>query len=574
VGALATVLATRLVGPMLSTKAPPRPPVRFQVMGSDSMQITPDGANPALSPDGTMLAFVAGDSIANQLWVRPLSSLVARPLAGTKGAVMPFWSPDGKSIAFFTDTKLKRIPAAGGDVDVLDDVKNARGGAWNKNDQILFAPTSDGPLFVIPAAGGDVRQVTALDTTRGETGHRFPTFLPDGRHFLYTALPPHDGKFTIRVGQIEGGKSDSVAALGSGARYAAPGYLLYQDGLAVMALRFGAGSHKVKGPPVTLREVSNVTNYSGGPSFTVADGRALVYAPIATANSQIVWCDRSGRVIAPLPFEPGQYAGDFRFSPDGKSLALSRSEGTGPPQLWIGDVERGVMTPLAQEPVLDLSPRWSPDGTRIAYMNSTVGPQHFVIRSVRGTEPPRSYLEADPSFKQLECWSPDGKTILYSRQAAATRWDLYLLDVATGATRPFLASPSSEQAGQISPDGRWVIFTSDKTGRGEVFVTSYPTPGAEYQVTTTGGFRAGWFPDSKRITFGAFPDPFAQKVADVLPGPDFRIGPVSNFARVPTTIQGGDMTYDGRLAIELPAGAPPPTVLTVVLDWAGALRGR
>jgi dipeptidyl aminopeptidase/acylaminoacyl peptidase len=232
------------------------------------------------------------------------------------------------------------------------------------------------------------------------------------------------------------------------------------------------------------------------------------------------------------------------------------------------------MTPFAQEPAINLSPRWSPDGTRIAYMNSNLGPQHFVIRSVRGTEPPRSYLESDASFKQLHGWSPDGKTILFSRQAAATRWDLYLLDVATGATRPFLAGPYNEQGGEISPDGRWVIYNSDKTGRGEVFVTSYPTPGAEYQVTTTGGFRPGWFPDGKRITFGAFPDPFAQKVADVLPGPDFRIGPPTTFARVPTAIQGGDMTRDGRLVIQLPAGAPPPSVLTVVLDWAGVLRRR
>ena len=574
VGALAGVVAARLVGPMLSTKEPVRPPVRFQVVGNDSMQISPEGANVALSPDGTMLAFVAGDSIAGQLWVRPLASLVARPLAGTKNAVMPFWSPDGKSIAFFTDTKLKRVPAEGGDVDEVDDVKNARGGTWNAKGQILFAPTSDGPLFVIPAAGGDARQVTALDTTRGETGHRFPSFLPDGRHFLYSVLPPRDGKFTIRVGDLDGGKTDSVAALGSGARYAAPGYLIYQNGLALTALRFGASSHKVKGPPVTLREASNVTNYSGAASFTVADGRALVYAPYVIANSHIVWCDRSGRELTPLPFEPGQYFGDFKFSPDGKSLAVTRATGTDPPQIWIGDVERGVMTPLAQEPIINASPRWSPDGTRVVYMNSTVGPQHFVIRSVRGSEPTRSYLESDPSFKAADGWSPDGKTILYSRQAAATRWDLYLLDVETGATRPFLATTHSEQSGEISPDGRWVTYLSDKTGRPEVFVTSYPTPGAEYQVTTTGGIRTGWFSDAKRITFGAFPDPFAVKVADVLPGPDFRIGPATTFARVPTAIQGGDMTRDGRLAVQLPTGAPPPTVLTVVLDWAGALRRR
>jgi Tol biopolymer transport system component len=574
VGALAGVVATRLVGPMLSSKAPARPPVRFQVTGSDSMQISRDGANAALSPDGTMLAFVAGDSIANQLWVRPLASLVARPLAGTKNAVMPFWSPDGKHIAFFTESKLKRIATAGGDLDELADVKNARGGAWNAKDQILFAPTSDGPLFVIPAGGGDARQVTTLDTTRGETGHRFPSFLPDGRHFLFAALPPRDGKFTIRVGQIDGGKTDSVAALPSGVRYAAPGYLLYQNNLNLMALPFSASSHKVKGPPASLREGVNITNYSGAPGITVTDGRALAFPPFVVSTSRLVWCDPSGREIAPLPFEPAQYLGDFQFSPDGKSVALTKSEGAFPLELWIGDVERGVMTPFAQEPLINTSPRWSPDGALLAYMHSSVGPQHFVVRSVRGTEPPRSYFEADPSFKQIGGWSPDGTTIIYDRQAAATRWDLYLLDVATGKTRSYQAGPYNEQSGTISPDGKWVMYISDKTGRPELFVTSYPTPGVDFQVTTSGAIRCAWLPGGKKITFTTVPEPFAAKVADVLPTPDFRIGPVSTLLRIPTTVQGADITKDGRVAIQLPVGAPPPTVLTVVLDWAGALRGR
>ena len=572
-GALAAVLATLVVAPLFKGRTPPPPPVRFGVAEADTMRINPDGANVALSPDGTMLAFVAGDTLSTQLWVRPLAALAARPLAGTERALMPFWSADGKSIGFFTESKLKRVPAAGGEVEVIGDVKRARGGTWNAKDEILFAPTSDGPLFVIPAGGGEARQVTALDTVRGETGHRFPTFLPDGRHFLFATLPPRGGKFTIRAGSLDGGRTDSVTSVPSGVRYAAPGYLLYQNNLILTAQPFSANRRRVTSPPVSLRDVVFPTQFSGSSALASAGNGTLAFPPFVRTSSRVIWCDASGRRIGTLPFEPAQYIGDIKFSPDGRSLAMTRA-GDDFPEIWIGDVERGVTTRLTAEPFINEGPSWSPDGTRIAYQRSIFGPQYFVIRSLRGPEDSRTYLESDQAFKELGGWSPDGRTIIFSRQAPTTRWDQYLLDVESGVARPYLAGPYNEQAGAISRDGRWVIYTSDETGRSEVFVESYPKPGVKFQVTTTGGIRPGFMRDGKRITFGLASEPSTQKVADILPGPDFRIGPVRTLLRAPPDIQGGDMTPDGRFAVLVPAGKPPQGSITVVLNWSGALRGR
>jgi Tol biopolymer transport system component len=574
-GAILAVFVTRLVEPLLGTKAPARAPVRFQVVESDTMKIAIEGAHLALSPDGTMLAFVAGDSIMTQLWVRPLGAIVARPLAGTVGAILPFWSPDSKWIAFFAKDRLKRVPATGGDVEDLTEVRRARGGTWNPKDEILYAPTSDGPLFAIPASGGDPRPVTSLDSTRGETGHRFPQFLPDGKHFLFVSLPPRNGKFIMKVGSIDGGRPDSVAALPSGATYAAPGFLVYLNGLTLMGQRFSPSSHEVKGAPVPLREMSYPTNFSGSSAVSASRNGVLAFAQFNFSPSRFAWFDDAGREIGQVPIEPGLYVPNLNLSPDGKRLAFVRAiaTGAGALELLVGDVERGVTTVVDSDPTLVGFPRWSPDGTRIATMNSPGGPQYFVVRTLGSSSAPRAYLEGDPAFKTLDGWTPDGRSLIFDRQAAATRWDLYVLDVETGKAAPYLSSPANETESSISPDGGWAIYLSDETGRDEVFVQSFPVPGHKYQVTTAGGLRPGWLHDG-RVTFALVNAPFDQLVANVIPGPEFRVGPPRLLLRAPKDIQAADRTRDGRTLIQLPSGKPQPIGITVVLDWQSALRKR
>ena len=576
-GALVAVIATRVITPMVGGgKTAVHEPVRFRIADAPTREFVPDGTRYMLSPDGTAFAFVGADTNEVRLWVQTLDSFTPRLLTGTEGVEMPFWSYDGKYIAFFAKSKLKRVLAAGGDPEDLCDVKRARGGTWNSKDQIVFAPTSDGPLSLVSANGGEPRVITTIDSTHGETGHRFPMFLPDGKHFLYSSLPPQNGKFGIFVGSIDGGKPKRLLGASSGAVYAAPGYLLFLNGLALMAQRFDAGSLKLSGEPISLRDAVNPSNYSGAPGFSAARSRVLAYPTFQVTNTRFAWFDAEAREIAKVPIETAQNFGGVDISPDGRHVAYVRAEGTELPVIWVGDLERGVAARFSQEPGNSEGPIWSPDGTRIAYQNSELGPQHFVVRSTSGLDPAREYLAADPMFKSLDSWTPDGRALVFSRQSPATKWDIFTLPLEGDAKPiPFLTGPSNEQTGIVSPDGHWIAYTSDETGKTELYVQSYPTPGTRYQVTNGGGGQPGWSPDGKHLTFGVSGQPLVLQAADVIPGPEFRLGPMRPIFRSTRTSCGGDLAPDAKRALLLvAAGKPPANTVSVVLDWVQALRKR
>jgi serine/threonine protein kinase len=573
-GALAAVVATKLVSPLIGPKSLPRPSVRFEIAENDSMKLSREPSQLAVSPDGSLVVFLAGDTLnTNRLWIRPLASMTARPLPGTEDGGLPFFSPDGQSVGFFTPTKLKRVSIATGDVDEIADVKRARGGTWSRKDQIVFAPTSDGPLFVVAATGGEPRQLTTLDSTRGESGHRFPVFLPDGNHFLYSSLPPHQGKYTICAGSLAGGKPDSVATLPGGAWFVRPGWLLYQNIIGLYAQRFDPASRKVRGAPIPLRE-NALPSLLSGSAAVCADNGVLAFAAYKSASSRFIWIDAAGKEVGKLPFGIAQYTGDMDFSPDGRYLVYGRAEGTEATELWIGDLTTGGERRFATEPAINTGPFWSPDGSHIAYMHSEGGPQTIVIKSAQGNEPGRRYLEKDALFKVTDCWTPDGKRFLFDRQDPATRWDLWIIDIASGTAKPLLAGPFSEQFARVSPDGRYLAYVSDETGRQEIYVRPFDAPGPSYQVTTTGGIRCYWSSDSKQLCYQTFVDQYSIRAADVLPGPEFRLGPARVFQRVPAAIETGAVTPDGRYAIQLPAGRPLPAGIMVVTDWTSLLRRR
>jgi Tol biopolymer transport system component len=569
-GALAAVLATRLAEPLLGAKKAVAPAVRFEIGESDTMKFLQEGSVAAISPDATMLAFVASDTVGTvRIWVRPLNASAPRVLPGTENAQLPFFSPDGRSIGFFTETKLKRVSVATGDVDAIADVKRARGGAWNKKDEILFAPTSDGPLFVVGASGGDPRQVTTVDSTHGEKGHRFPTFLPDGNHFLYTSLPPIGGKYRIYEAALSGGKPDSVAFLPSGVRVV-PGWFLFQNVFGIFAQRFDG--RKIKGDAVPLRESAWNTNYAGSAGVAASHGM-MAFREFRPAPSRLAWFDASGHETGALPFPSRVYVSDMQFSPDGRQLVYARDVEFTTLELWIGDLATGGETRFVSEPGINAAPKWSPDGERIAYMHSVSGPQTLMIRSVHGTEPARPYLEHEVSFKQVNCWTPDGKRLVYERQDAATRWDLWILDVETGTPKRMIAGPFNEQEGRVSPDGRLLAYMSDETGRQELYVQPFETPGPRVQVTTAGAGRADWSHDG-RLIYQIVSDPLTVRMVSVLPGPDLRLDAPKIWGRLPPNIEGAAFTPDGRLALQVPAGKPAPGRMIVVTDWTTLLNRR
>ena len=244
--------------------------------------------------------------------------------------------------------------------------------------------------------------------------------------------------------------------------------------------------------------------------------------------------------------------------------------------MWIYDLERGVSTRLSEETGNLGTPRWSPDGSRVAYMAGKGGPQHFVVRSVTGNAPATSLLEDDHAFKQFEGWTPDGHALVYSRQDPTTRWDLWMVPVdAEHTPHPLLVSPYSDQGMAVAPDGKWFSYSSDESGKPEVYVQAFPGGGSKYQVTNGGGTYARWSPDGKQLVFFDPRQPRQLSIADLVPGAEFRLSPPRPFGRVPEAAFTVSPTADGkRLLAIMPAGKSPTQSLTVVMNWPQAVQSR
>ncbi|HUK64166.1 MAG TPA: hypothetical protein VLV15_12555, partial [Dongiaceae bacterium] len=491
-------------------------------------------------------------------------------------ALMPFWSPDSRHIGFFTETQMKRVNVASGVVDVLCDVKRARGGTWNRADQILFAPGSDGGLDLISATGGDVRHITTLDHAHGETGHRFPSFLPDGKHFLFSVLPPQAGRFPIDIGSIDSPNRERLCAASSAVLYAPPDRVLFLRGTTLVAQRFDPATRRLSGDPMPLREAVAGTNFSGSAGFSVSDDGVLAYATYKTTRTRVVWTDLEGRETQRLSFPPAPY-GSVGLSPDDHRAVFQVWDDSHMASLWIGDLERGTATRFSEEPQMCENARWSPDGTRIAYFISQLGPQTIVVRPTDGSGPARTYLADDPVFKDLCGWTSDGKGLVVARQDPATRFDLWVVPV-DGGGKPwkYLATPFNESGASMSPDGRWMSYLSDESGRNEIYVQSYPTPGSRYQVTTMGGLGAGWSRAGDVLLWGEEGSLLGTiMAADVLPGVSFRLGPPRPWARLPRDQVSFDVAHaQKRLLVLLPEGRPQPNSITVVVNWPAALTAE
>ena len=570
---LLTVAATSFVASHF-TRTPAALPVRFEIPEVPGTHLDIDGVNPAISPDGRTLAYRAADSTgAYRLWVRPLESLSAREVPGTDGAQLLFWSPDSKLIGFFSgQEKLMKVAAAGGAPETICDIKGPRGATWNRDNIILFAPFSEGPIYRVSANGGESVPVTTLDST--ETAHRFPCFLPDGKHFVFSALPPHEGKYTIYLASLDSKERKAVTHnAGGGVVYAEPGYLIYQRDDVLVAHAFDAKRGEVVGEPISLGDHPLGTNFSGGTAFSVAGNGTMAYMTNVPVDTRLVWSDMNGKLIGTIPMEAGDYI-NVELSPDGQHAVLESARMIGISDLWMADLERGVVTRLSYDTGENTSARWSPDGTRVAYTSAPYGgsPKIALVNVGTGSSM-EIFLADDPAFKYLCSWTPDGRSLVYARQEAATRRDLWILPLDGDHTpKPYLVTPYFEERGVVSPDGRWMVYDSDESGQTEVYVQSFPDAGAKYQVTTRGGFNRGWSSDGRRLYFGEDSDVFVTKAADVLPGPQFRLGSPRTVARVPKTVFDSGIARDeSKLLLLMPTGPLPPQTITIVENWPSLL---
>jgi len=545
-------------------------PVRFEIMQPDGFRLWLSGGLAELSPDGRSLAFVARDSTGSQrIWLRPLRSTDAKPIPGTDGTVHYFfWSPDSRHLAFVADDKLKKIAVTGGDAEVVCAVTTWRGGTWSRDGVMLIAPTSNGPIYRVAATGGEPQPVTSLDSTRAETAHRFPQFLPDGRHFLFSALPARDGKFEIYVGSLDSPERKLLLSAGTGVTWAPPGHLLYARDGKLMAQGFDAKALELRGDPVLLGDSVTDTNSSGGPIASASRTGTVAHATYQLTNQRLAWVDLSGREIAQIPVEPGPYSNPL-LSPDDRRAALVRTESVVASGLWIADLERGVVTRFTDEPGVIGDVAWSPDGKRIAYIWSNNSPQVIKIKSLAGNTV-ETFLDSDPLFKGrggLD-WTPDGRSVIYSRLDPQTQWDLWVLPLdGDRAPRAYLNTRFVEVGGRVSRDGRWIAYLSNESDRLEAYVQSFPVPGGKYQVTNGGAFGVDWSPDGRHLTYRQRSDPNHVFQAEVQGGSEFRLGPPRVLFTLPEDWRGLSADHAGKrwLAL-LPAGKDPTPSITVVLD--------
>jgi Tol biopolymer transport system component/predicted Ser/Thr protein kinase len=551
------------------------PPEKWSLAGPGA--VTSGATAPVkISPDGQQIAFVAMSAEGKTLlWVRSLDTLAAQALAGTEGASAPFWSPDGRSLGFFAGRKLKKIDVSGGPPITLCDAPDNRGGTWNRDGLIVFAPTNTSVLEKVSASGGEPTPATVLG--QGEFGHIRPSFLPDGRHFLYSTIAPRPGLGgPIYLGSLDSAERKVLFNANSANALYTQGYLLFLRDTTLIAQPFDARRLVLTGDAFPIAErIRTSTSTQPYGYFSASENGALVYQTGAeTANSQLLWFDRTGKQTGALG-DSAAYD-DLELSPDGKRASVSITDEAGKGQdIWIYDVARGLRTRFTFGPGNTFASLWSPDGSRIVYNSRRKGSFDLYQKASSGAGSEETLLE-DNLDKYPDSWSPDGKFVLYENQASSRSSNLFILPL-TGDRKPFpfLQTQFGETDGRISPDGRWVAYRSNESGRNEIYVAPFPGPGGKWQISTAGGYFPRWRHDGSEI-FYLTPDNRLMAASVNGKGAGFEVGAVKPLFA--TRIVGGgnyryDVSADGqRFLINTAPEQATSAPITVVLNWTAGLK--
>ena len=475
-----------------------------------TLNLTGDSAGPpVLSPDGSAIAFSAtGADGKAALWVRPMNLLEARMLPSTEGAIFPFWSPDGRSLGFFAGSKLKTIDLNGGSAQVICDASLGRGGAWGPGGVILFSPSPSDPLMRVSINGGTPVPITKIDTAL-HTSHRWPFFLPDGKHFLYLALhhdPSKSANNELYYASLDGRENRPLFRSQANAVYA-DGFLLFARGNQLMAQPFDPASGKLSGEPQDLAKGIMNDASTWHMDASASSGGLLVFGSGASGDLQLVWMNNSGKEISTVADKLEELQGAV-VSPQGDRIALQIDAGEN--DIWVLDLSRGVRTRLTFGPVANTSPVWSPDGKWIAYASPRTGRFNLYRKPSDGSGAEELLLTDDQGIDPSD-WSHDGKYLIYTRGGPTGQtWALPL----QGERKPSMVLSRGAFA-KFSPDGRWLAYTSDESGAFEVYVVAFGGGQAKYQVSANAGQLPRWSRDGKELYFlDATFDIFAVPVRD------------------------------------------------------------
>jgi eukaryotic-like serine/threonine-protein kinase len=537
------------------------------------------GGHVALSPDGKTLAFVGVDTTGQTLlWVRPLNSLLPIALTGTNGAEYPFWSPDSRTIAFFASGQLRKIDATGGPCLTICSAPQGRGGTWNKDGVIVFAPSSADGLYRVSAAGGSPVRVTRIDSTQHQVNHRWPFFLPDGKHFLYTDMTTPTGSTDndqIYVGALDSSINRPILHAGSNMAYA-NGNLLFIRQENLMAQPFDPSSFTLTGDAVPIAQQIHFANVRSRGIFSVSDNGVLVFQNSGgTQATRFMWIDRNGKTSSEFGDRPIELASFL--SPDGKRIAFDSYDlQSRNIDLWIYDLAKGLSTRLTFDPMTDRNAVWSPDGNTIVFSSNRKGHYDIYQKKADGTGTEEPLLVSDIEKGSTD-WSRDGRYVLLSVNGKpGTKWDLWILPMfGDKKPFPFLETEYSEWAGAFSPDTRWIAYQSDESGRYEIYVRPFQGTEGKWQVSTAGGLGPYWREDGKELYYESADRKF-MAVDIKTTGSTFQAGTPHALFDMDTKGQGSSqgVTQNGqRFLITIAPGASS-LFMTVVMNWDAELKKK
>ena len=457
----------------------------------------------SVSPDGNSLVYVATSTEGkNMLWLRPMNALDARPLPGTEDAGFPFWSPDGSRIGFFTPIKLKKIDLPTNTVQTIGDAPDARGGTWNQNGIILFAPLNGAGIFKVSETGGAVTEVTSLNEKLKEGSHRYPHFLKDGEHFLFFVVGESASRTGLCLGSLKSRETKFLVRSDSGGVYGPSGYLIYMSSSHLVAQKFNDKEGTISGDPFVISEsIWRESWIPGYTAFSIAKtSNVLAYRSGGAHLSQLLPYDRTGKVLAGN-FGSAATFGEPALSPDEKTISISRNDKDSyVANIWLIDVVRGTMVRESFGSAFAyVNAVWSPDGKRIAFCTY---PDPGIFTQEIGSGKPQLLLKPS-AFSPIGGFSPDGQVLVYDTLDLRTnKTDIWKFSMVDRQSSPLIQTQSNESNAQISPNGKWISYISDESGRWEIYIQSFLTPGSKKQISLGGAAEmAFWRKDGKELFY-------------------------------------------------------------------------
>ena len=582
IAALAALAAIALAAGTWLRPAAPARVIVSSIVSPDATSFVAGIPVVALSPDGSRVAYVTRGPGGSGLWVRPIDAAKPTLIATSDDANCPFWSPDSRSVGFYANGHLKKVDVAGGDIEVLAPMRECLGASWGADGAIYYVPDRYASIHRLPASGGEPATIAIHGAEGSKRITSSPSLLPDRRHVLYTVNESWQGSQNngIFVATLDGRDEKRLLPVLSNARYVEPGWLVYGKDGALRAQKFDARQLALAGEPFALVDDVQYIGFYQTHIFSVSDSGLLAYVQgKGSIARQLTWVDRKGAVLGTVG-KPGNYFSP-RISHDGRRIAFDMSEvTTDSGDIWSLDLARDIATRLTFESRNESCPIWSPDDLRILFYGDFPGHADlFTIASdgAGGAEP----LLSNEATNIPTDWSMNGRSILVqsSLRTSLNSTDLLLYTPGGEQTAPWVATPFSERQARFSPDGRWISYQSDESGRMEVYVRGFTPPGGKWRVSSDGGDSAVWSRDGKELFYLSL-DSRLMSVA-VGQGPEFRSGAPVPLFKIPgdilniSVVTQYDVSPDGRrFLMNLDVPTETQRLITLVTDWPTLLHQR